>query len=162
MFEIIRRADATLRAAIDGASALLLLAVTCLGIWQVISRYVFNASLVWSEEAIRLLYVWLVLIAATTAPHMQITLFSDRLTGRAAQLLKAVQTLVMLALALALLLLLVQGAVALNGSFGSDRYVTLDLSKSWYWTGAIVGGLLWAGVLISGLIANLGRRNGAD
>ncbi|WP_227267984.1 TRAP transporter small permease [Roseobacter weihaiensis] len=158
MFEIIRRADAALRTAIEGASALLLLSVTCLGIWQVISRYVFNASLVWSEEAIRLLYVWLVLIAAATAPHMHITLFSGRLTGRAAQLLKTVQTLVMLAL----LLLLVQGAVALNGSFGSDRYVTLGLSKSWYWTAAIVGGLLWAGVLISGLIANLGRQGGAD
>lgn len=149
-----REFDTGLRRAIDGAAAILLLAVTLLGISQVVSRYAFNSSLVWSEEMIRLLYVWMVLIAASTAPHMKITLVEDALTGSQALVLKVFQTLVMLAL----LTLLVWGAVRLNASFGRDRYVTLGIAKSWYWTGAIVGGLLWAGSLLSGLAAAFARR----
>lgn len=143
-----------LRRAIDGAAALLILAVTVLGISQVISRYGFNASLVWSEELIRLLYVWLVLIAASTAPHMKISLVENLLSGRGAAVLRVLQTLIMLAL----LALLVNGAIQLEGAFGRDRYVTLGVSKSWYWTGAIVGGLLWAGSILSQLAAGFAKR----
>ena len=145
--------DRRLRAGIDGAAALLLAAVTTLGIAQVVARYAFNASLVWSEEAIRLLYVWLVLVAAASAPHMRIGLVADRLRGPAALVLGAARTLVMLAL----LGLLVHGALTLNASFGADRYVTLGLSKSWYWTGAVVGALLWMGTIVTGLLAGPGR-----
>lgn len=143
------RWDARLRAGIDGAAALLLAAVTILGIAQVVARYVFNSSLVWSEEAIRLLYVWLVLIAAATAPHMRIGLVSDRVRGTAGVILRLVQTAIMLSL----LALLVNGALTLNASFGNDRYVTLGIAKSWYWTGAIVGSLVWAGTILADLAA---------
>ena len=151
MRDALARWDARLRAGIDGAAALLLAAVTVLGIAQVIARYAFNASLVWSEEAIRLLYVWLVLIAAATAPHMRIALVSDRFAGRAGVILRLVQTAIMLAL----LGLLVNGAVTLNASFGGDRYVTLGLAKSWYWTGAIVGSLVWAGTILADALAGV-------
>lgn len=145
--------DRRLRAGIDGAGALLLAAVTLLGIAQVVARYALNASLVWSEEAIRLLYVWLVLVAAAGAPHMRIGLLADHLRGPAATALSLLRTLT----TLALLALLVRGALTLNASFGSDRYVTLGLSKSWYWTGAIVGALLWMGTTVTGLLSRRGE-----
>ena len=145
----IRRLDRVLRAAIDGAAAILLLAVTVLGISQVFSRYVLNSSLVRSEELLRLLYVWLILLAAATAPHMRITLLAEQLRGGAALVLSIVRTVFVLAL----LALLVNGALTLEASFGNDRYVTLGISKSWYWTAAIVGALLWAGTLITGLFS---------
>ncbi|MEO1104086.1 MAG: TRAP transporter small permease subunit, partial [Pseudomonadota bacterium] len=93
--------------------------------------------------------VWLILLAAATAPHMRITLLSDQLRGPAALVLSIVRTLFVLAL----LALLVNGALTLEASFGNDRYVTLGISRSWYWTAAIVGGLLWAGTLVTGLLA---------
>ena len=147
--------DRRLRAGIDGAAALLLAAVTVLGIAQVVARYGFNASLVWSEEAIRLLYVWLVLVAAAGAPHMRIGLIADRLRGPAATALGLLRTLA----TLAILALLVRGALTLNASFGSDRYVTLALSRFWYWTGAVVGNLLWMGTTVTDLLAR--RDEGA-
>lgn len=146
------RLDRGLRAAVDGAAALLLAAVTALGVAQVVARYGFNASLVWSEEAIRLLYVWLVLVGAAGASHMRIGLLADRARGPAATALSLMRTLV----TLALLALLVHGALTLNDRFGSDRYVTLGLTRSWYWTGAVVGALLWMGTVVTGLLA--GRR----
>ncbi|OSP53795.1 TRAP transporter small permease [Pseudoruegeria sp. SK021] len=151
---MIRKFDTALRRAIDGSAALLVLIVTSLGILQVISRYFFNTSLVWSEEAIRLLYVWLILIAAATAHHMKITMIEDNLRGGMLVALKLMQTLMMLAL----LVLLVWGALQLNTAFGRDRYVTLGIGKSWYWTGAIVGGLLWAGSIVSGLAVTISER----
>ncbi|WP_299867267.1 TRAP transporter small permease subunit [uncultured Hoeflea sp.] len=150
MAAIVKFNDA-LRRAIDGAAALLIFLVTVLGIGQVISRYVFNSSLVWSEELIRLLYVWLVLIAASTAPHMKISFLEGMLPRFWTQILKVAQTLIMLVL----LALLVWGALRLNTAFGNDRYVTLGVAKSWYWTGAVVGGLLWAGSILSQLAAGL-------
>ena len=154
MFQAITYIDARLRSGIDGAAAILMAAVTVLGISQVIARYVFNSSLIWSEELIRLLYVWLVLVAAATAPHMKITLLSDLATGWTALALKAVHTIVMLGI----LFLLVDGALRLNASFGNDRYVTLGIEKSWYWTGAIVGALLWVGTIVSDLAVSAFNR----
>ena len=145
----LRHVDAWLRRAIDGVAALLLLAVTSLGIAQVVARYAFNASLVWSEEGIRLLYVWLVLIAASTAPHMRIGLFADRARGGLAVALGVLRGVVVIAL----LALLVDGALTLEASFGSDRYVALGISKGWYWSAAIVGATLWAGATLSALLA---------
>ena len=145
--ETLQRIDRRLRAGVNGTAALLLAAVTILGIAQVIARYVFNASLVWSEELIRLLYVWLVLVAATTAPHMRVGLVADAATGWLGAGLRVFRTLVVVAL----LVVLIQGALTLNASLGSDRYVTLGITKSWYWSGTIVCGVLWIVTLLTGL-----------
>ena len=143
--------DGFLRRAINGASALLLAVVVCLGIAQVASRYLLGSSIIWSEEAIRLLYVWMILVAAANAQHMQITFLDDYLGPRTTVLVQALRT----AIVLAALALLVWGAWKLNASFGRDRYVALGISKSWYWMAGVVGGLLWAGAQVSGLLARL-------
>jgi TRAP-type C4-dicarboxylate transport system permease small subunit len=148
------RIDAALRGAIDGAAALLLAAVTGLGIAQVVWRYGLNDSLTWSEEAIRLLFVWLVLMAAATAPHMRVTLLTDLAGPRLALALRLLRHGVVLVV----LAVLVQGALAINALFGTDRYVTLGITKSWYWTGAILGALLWMGTTVTDALARLTAR----
>ncbi|MFV0334561.1 MAG: TRAP transporter small permease [Tropicimonas sp.] len=151
---MIGRIDSLLRRAVNGASALLLAAVVCLGIAQVASRYLLGSSIIWSEEAIRLLYVWMILIAAANADHMRIT-FLDTLLGQGARtVLQAFRVLVVLAM----LALLIWGAWQLNLSFGRDRYVALGLSKSWYWMAGVTGCLLWAGTQVSGLLARPGEQ----
>lgn len=154
---MIRRFDSFLRRAVNGVSALLLVLVVVLGVAQVIGRYVFGSSIIWSEEAIRLLYVWMILIAAANAEHMRIT-FLDTLVGdRANAVLHAFRT----AVVLSLLALIVWGAWELNASFGRDRYVALGISKSWYWMAGVIGGLLWAGSEISRLLLRLSSRDEA-
>jgi TRAP-type C4-dicarboxylate transport system permease small subunit len=144
------RLDRLLRRAVNGAAALLLLAVVLLGIAQVVSRYLLGTSLIWSEELIRLLYVWMILVAAANADHMRITLMDGRLGPRGQGVLTALRT----AVVLALLALLIWGAWQLDASFGRDRYVALGISKSWYWMAGVVGGLLWAGTQISALFTS--------
>ena len=54
---------------------------------QVIMRYVFSNSLAWSEELTRYLYIWQtwlgVSYAAKKGSHLRITIFSDKLSGKA-------------------------------------------------------------------------------
>ncbi|HEY8614082.1 MAG TPA: TRAP transporter small permease [Roseomonas sp.] len=47
--------------------ALLVLAMTGATLAQVVSRYVFNEPLIWSEEAARYLFVWVSLLGAALA-----------------------------------------------------------------------------------------------
>lgn len=116
----------------------LMLAVTAITLAQVFSRYVLNSSIVWSEELNRLLYVWLIMIAAAGADHMRIGLIAD--LPRYQFVLKRVAALG----ALAALGLLVWGGYKLQAMFAFDRYTTLDLSKTWYFAAAMAGGTLWA------------------
>lgn len=145
---MLERLDSFLRHAINGVSALLMLAVVTLGVAQVASRYLFSHSIIWSEEAVRLLYVWMILVAAANSDHMRITIADSMAGDRINAVLNAFRTCVVLAL----LGLIVWGAWELNESFGRDRYVALGISKSWYWMAGVVGGLLWAGAQVSNLL----------
>ncbi len=62
-----------------GIGFFIVITVTCI---QVISRYVFNHSLVWSEELVRFLVVWLCMIGSAVAnfddSHMTINMIVER------------------------------------------------------------------------------------
>ena len=120
----------------------LMLAVTLLTLAQVIARYVFNSSLIWSEELNRLLFVWLVLIAAVGASHMRIDLLTDRCH------LETLSKRIGLIAGLVSLGLIGWGALQLQTMFALDRYITLGISKTWYFAAAIVSAALWAVTLI--------------
>lgn len=145
------RVDRRLRQAVDGAAALLLAGVTSLGVAQVFWRYALNSSIVWSEEAIRLAFVWLIFVGAANAPHLRVDLLTSAVGPAAGRALRIVRQIV----AIGLLAVVVQGALELSAAFGSDSYVTLPLTKSWYWSAAIVGGLLWAGLAVTDAILTL-------
>ena len=116
----------------------LMLAVTLITLAQVFSRYVLNSSLVWGEELTRLLYVWLLLLAAAGAQHMRIGLIADspRFKKPFARFGAVCGALT--------LGLVIWGGWKLQAMFAFDRYTTLDLSKTWYFAAAIVGGALWS------------------
>ena len=81
----------------------------------------------------------MVLIAAAYAPHMRIGLLADAARGRVRLALTGVRVVVVFGM----LGLLVRGAFVLNASFGADQYVTIGISRSWFWYAAIVGCLVW-------------------
>ncbi|WP_299739919.1 TRAP transporter small permease subunit [uncultured Roseobacter sp.] len=120
----------------------LMLAVVVLTVSQVFARYVLNSSIIWAEEANRLLYVWVILLAAIGADHMRIGLVADK------PRLRPVLAQVGVIAGVAALGLVVWGGWTMNAVFGSDRYVTLGLSKAWYFWAAIAGGAAWAVVLL--------------
>ena len=62
---------------VDGMSVILFIAIFILGLAQIFCRWVLKAPLTWSEEAIRLIYVWICylgwVIAERSGGHIKIT-----------------------------------------------------------------------------------------
>lgn len=82
--------DAGLARAETVALGLLVLAMTGATLAQVIARYLFNAPLIWSEEAARYLFVWVAMIGGALAVrqggHYMLTALVERLPPSAARL----------------------------------------------------------------------------
>jgi TRAP-type C4-dicarboxylate transport system permease small subunit len=78
-----RRLDAGLARVEAVALGVLVLAMTGATLAQVVARYLFNAPLIWSEEAARYLFVWVSMIGAALAVrqggHYTLTALVERL-----------------------------------------------------------------------------------
>ena len=48
-------------------ACLLLAIISCLGMWQVIARFVFSQPSVWTEETMRRLLIWMVMLGVVVA-----------------------------------------------------------------------------------------------
>jgi TRAP-type C4-dicarboxylate transport system permease small subunit len=123
----------------DIVAAALLAVVTLLVSAQVLVRYALGGSLVWSEELTRLLFVWMVLIAAATAQPMRVGLFIDLLPPR----WRSFAGLLAEALVLALTLVLVYGAWGMIELTEFDTYTALGISMRWLYLALLVGSCLW-------------------
>jgi TRAP-type C4-dicarboxylate transport system permease small subunit len=93
----------------------------------------------WGEELTRLLFVWLVLIAASRARHMRIDLVTDRARPGVARVLRWVAA----ALAAGLLGLLAWKGLGLIELTAYDRYTALGLSLQYLYAAIVVGAALW-------------------
>ena len=123
----------------DIAAALLLAVVTLLIVAQVVVRYLLGGSLVWSEELTRLLFVWMILVAASRAQPMRIDQLVDALPARIGALLRLLGE----ALVVALTVNLVVGAWGMMDLTEFDSYIALGISVRWLYCALLVGGILW-------------------
>ena len=89
----VRKADRIVGKTIDVVSVVLLLFIFVIGIAQVVWRWILNDPIVWSEEMIRLTYVWICylgwVIAERSDSHIRITIISSRLPKSVQKYLQA-------------------------------------------------------------------------
>lgn len=130
---------AQLRRVPDVVAAALLVTITVLIAAQVLVRYVLGGSLVWSEELTRLLFVWMVLIAAATTPAMRVDMFVDLLPARGRALIRLLGEAVVIALTL----LLAYGAWGMMDLTQYDTYMALGISLWWLYLSLFVSAGLW-------------------
>ena len=136
------------------ALGILLVALVCVTSAAVFGRYVLNISMPWSEELIRLLFVWLVMIGAARASHMRIDLLESWLRPRARRVLSLLISL----LSVGLLAMLVWYAFYLIDLTASDTYTALGISVQYIYWALIVGGVLWIVRILLDLALNSGDR----
>ncbi|MGF1527055.1 MAG: TRAP transporter small permease [Candidatus Competibacterales bacterium] len=139
---------------LDGALGLLLLVIVAVALAQVVARYVLNASLVWSEELSRLLFIWLIMLGAVGGSPMRIGLLADNLPRPWRVALRVLAA----GVSLGLLGLLVYGAYAMVDLTRYDRYTGLGWPVSYAFWGVVVGSSLW----LVALVAKLWLRRGGD
>jgi TRAP-type C4-dicarboxylate transport system permease small subunit len=135
----------------DALAALLLLVVTVLVCAQVLVRYALGGSLVWSEELTRLLFVWMVLVAAVSAPRMQVDFIVELLPPR----LRALQRLLVELLVIGLTVVLIQGAWGMMDLRQFDNYITLGISVRWLYLSLFLAGMAWLIRSVAIVIAQL-------
>lgn len=146
---------ALLQRVVDGVCAALLAVIAALAFHQVIARYMLGVSTPWSEELLRLLFVWLVLLGATRTAHMRIDLLEQAVSPRARQALVVLQTLV----AASLLGFMIWHALTLIELTAYDRYTALPVSVQWLYRAMLIGGALWLVFTVTGIAGRL-RREG--
>jgi len=123
----------------DALAAVLLFVITVLITAQVLVRYAFGGSLVWSEELTRLLFVWMVMVAAVTAPRMQVDFLVDLFPPR----LRALQRILVEFVVMGLTIILIQGAWGMMDLRQFDTYIALGISVSWVYLSLCLGGFAW-------------------
>lgn len=134
----------------------LLAVVVVVTLAQVAARYLLDSSLIWSEEFNRLLYIWLILLAAVKPAHMRIGLFVDNAPAGVRRGLQVVSTVVQAVL----LGLIVYGAWAMYELSAVDHFIGLDLSVKWMYLAPLVGGVLMLAVVLGrcfGAVGDTGK-----
>jgi TRAP-type C4-dicarboxylate transport system permease small subunit len=122
----------------DIVCGLLIVAITGLVFFQVIARYVLALAAPWAEELLRLLFVWLIMLAACNSQHLRLDLFEHgKVQG--GRVIGAIGN----AICLIVLLVLGYGISEMIEITAYDRYSSLDLSVQWVFYGAGIGICLW-------------------
>jgi len=135
----------------DSLAAVLLFVIAVLITAQVLVRYAFGGSLVWSEELTRLLFVWMVMVAAVTAPQMQVDFLVDLFPPR----LRALQRILVEFVVMGLTIILIQGAWGMMDLRQFDTYIALGISVSWVYLSLCLAGFAWLLRSLATVIAQL-------
>ncbi|MGB3717977.1 MAG: hypothetical protein DIU63_15205 [Proteobacteria bacterium] len=140
-----------LKRLVDTACALLLGVIAALAFFQVVARYILGFSTPWSEELLRLLFVWLALLGAARTVHMRV----DMLEQAAGPLIRRGLVLLQALVAVGLLVLLIWHGLTLIELTAYDRYTALPVSVQWLYWAIVVAGGLWLLFLITETAAKL-------
>jgi TRAP-type C4-dicarboxylate transport system permease small subunit len=135
----LRRAVQWIGLGLDVASGALMAVIAILVAAQVAVRYVLGGSLVWSEELTRLLFVWMILLAATRAAPMRIDVIVSILPARLGALCALVTDVIVFGLTCTL----VWGAWGMAELTAGDSYIAIDISVSWAYVALVLAGTLW-------------------
>jgi len=128
--------------AVDWAVGIIMAALVVMVFSGVLSRYIFNYSLAWSDELAGLLFVWLTLLGSVAAlrrrTHMTIGFF-PRLFGPLGQ--RAIGVYVMAAILFFLAFMVVEGVTLTRVTMG-DKSAVLRLPIGLYYLSLPVAGVL--------------------
>jgi tripartite ATP-independent transporter DctM subunit len=142
----------------EGVGAALVLAETCILFAGVVSRYVFNSPLMWTDELANFLFLWLAMLGAVVAfrrdGHMRLTTFVNSLSPERGRWLATVGALVVIVFVLEILVPAAQYLQVQQ----STQLITLPLSDGYRVVALLVGPTLLAIVALLQLLETTSWR----
>jgi tripartite ATP-independent transporter DctM subunit len=142
----------------EAVGAALVLAETGILFAGVVSRYVFNSPLMWTDELANFLFLWLAMLGAVVAfrrdGHMRLTTFVNSLSPERGQWLGTVGELVVIVFVLEILLPAAQYLQVQQ----STELITLPLSDGYRVLALLVGSTLLAIIALLRLLETTGWR----
>ena len=159
----VRRAAVTLDIVIgrlaEAAGALLVLVETCILFAGVVSRYVFNSPIIWTDELANFLFLWLSMIGAVVAlrhdGHMRLTTFVNWCAPKWGRWFGTVAELVVIVFVIEIIV----PATAYLNVQASTELITLHISDWYRVVALVVGAGLIATVALLRLLETTTPRN---
>jgi TRAP-type C4-dicarboxylate transport system permease small subunit len=144
--------DRTIGTVAEALGAGLVVAETCILFAGVVSRYVFNRPLMWTDELANFLFLWLAMLGTVVAlrrgEHMRLTTFVNSLGPQWRRLLGAVSALVVIVFVLEILLPATQYLEIQK----STELITLSISDGYRVVAILVGATLTAVIVLLRLL----------
>jgi TRAP-type C4-dicarboxylate transport system permease small subunit len=133
------------RAVASGAlhvACALLATIACLGLWQVVSRFVLSQPSTFTEEAMRRLLIWMVMLGVVAAFRQGALVSVDLMlrlsTGAWRRFVRGLITVS----SLAFLAVLVWYGIDLSWRVRFQTFASMDISMGWAYAALPVGALL--------------------
>jgi TRAP-type C4-dicarboxylate transport system permease small subunit len=142
MRSVLMRADQWLTGLALNLACVLLAVICGLGLWQVLARFVFSQPSIWTEESMRRLLIWCVMLGVVAAFRHGALVSVDlmlRLSRGAWQ--RVVRSLITAA-SLAFLAVLVWFGANLAWRVRFQTFASMELSMAWAYSALPVGALL--------------------
>jgi TRAP-type C4-dicarboxylate transport system permease small subunit len=109
--------------------AILIITMVAIMVLEVIMRYIFNNSIIWVQEFVIMIFIWITMLggsaASMTKTHVTITTFSQKLPNRLKTVLQIFVSLVIIAVLVYLLLTLPASIAIQNKTKTSSMPITI-------------------------------------
>lgn len=142
MRSVLRGVDRAVEAVALYVACALLAVIACLGLWQVVSRFVLSQPSTFTEEAMRRLLIWMVMLGVVAAFRQGALVSVDLMlrlsTGAWRRFVHGVIT----ASSLAFLAVLVWYGIDLSWRVRFQTFASMDISMGWAYAALPVGALL--------------------
>jgi TRAP-type C4-dicarboxylate transport system permease small subunit len=150
--------DYTIGTLCEAAGAGLVLAETCILIAGVVSRYVFDRPLMWTDELANFLFLWLAMLGTVVAlrrnEHMRLTTLINSLSPKRGQWLSTVGALVVIVFVLEILVPAAQYLEVQR----STELITLSISDGYRVIAILAGASLTAVIALLRLLETTSWR----
>ena len=142
MKNLILRLDRGLTSLSMAVACGLLAIVSCLGLWQVIARFLFQQPSSWTEEAMRRLLIWMVALGIVAAFRQGALVSVDLMLRVSKGALRKVVRGTITTVNLLFLVVLAWFGLDLVQRVRFQTFASIDLSMGWAYAALPVGALL--------------------
>ena len=123
-------------------ACLLLAAISALGMWQVVARFVLSQPSTWTEESMRRLLIWMVMLGTVVAFRRGALVSVDLMLRTARGAWLATVRWIITGTALAYLAVLLWYGIDLVTRIRFQTFASLELSMGWAYAALPVGAAL--------------------
>ena len=123
------------------ASALMVV-IACLGLWQVVTRFVFSQPSVWTEESMRRLLIWMVMLGTVVAVRKGALVSVDLMVRLSRGAWRRFVRGVITSVHLSFFAVLVWYGADLVWRVRFQTFASMELSMAWAYAAVPVGALL--------------------
>jgi TRAP-type C4-dicarboxylate transport system permease small subunit len=132
------------------AACVLLAIICCLGLWQVVTRFVLSQPSTWTEESMRRLLIWCVMLGVVAAFRRGALVSVDLVLRTSRGTWRRIVRGLITAVSLAFLGVLLWFGIDLLWRVRFQTFASMELSMAWAYAALPVGALL----SMVGVIAN--------